>query len=259
MKIKFKGFKWINYVCSILFFILLIILTIISFFISDNHEFSDINDSFNRTGLFIPRKKITNHKNKQQFLKSALCLTKFHGLNIIQISSLSQITYYDNIEQIKFYLENSVFNNDDNVKISDMKIISKKDGILIMTDIDIKNKIGVRVFSIRGTKAKKDILLDVEFFASSSTLTLIRKFPLIGNIESYFVKIITGFLTLPLRNLNDFTLTNLYMKEISENYEKYNNTDRYIIFTGHSLGGGLAKYICGLNIINKVFHFQGQE
>ena len=255
INLKFKGFKYINYASYLLFFLSIIVLAIFSFLVSDNHEFSDINETFNRTGLFTPRQNVVRDKNSREFLKSAMCLTKFHGLDIIQIASLAQITYYDDIEQIKFYLENSVFNSD-NIKISDMKIISKKNGILIMTDIDIKNKNGVRVFSVRGTKAHKDKILDAEIFASSATLTLMRKFPLFGNTESYFVTIISGLLTYPLRNLKDFTLTNLYMKELSENYEKYNNTNRNIIFTGHSLGGGLAKYM-GIKYNKQSISFSG--
>ena len=239
----FRGFKYINYVSSFIFFISIIALTIISFIVTDIHNFSDINKTFNKTGLFIPKQSFTKSNNTRQFLKSAICLTKFHGLNIIQIASLAQITYYDDIEQIKFYLNHSVFSDNNKVRISDMKILNRKNGIIVMTDIDIKNQNGVRVFSIRGTTAHKDILLDAEMFASSATLSLIRQFPLFGNTESEFVSIISGFLTFPLKQLNDYTLTNLYMNELSEYYEKYNNTDRNIIFTGHSLGGGLAKFM----------------
>ena len=158
----FAGFKYINYICSFLSFTLVILLTLVSFLVNCKEGFNDINNSFNKTGLYIPKKFAHKLKNNQKIFKSAMCLTKFHNLNLIQIASLAQITYYDDINQIKYFLENSVFNGVDNIKISDMKIISKKDGILIMTDLDIKDTEGVRVFSIRGTKAYKDFLLDVE-------------------------------------------------------------------------------------------------
>ena len=137
-----------------------------------------------------------------------------------------------------------------------MKIISKNDGILIMTDIDIRNKIGVRVFSIRGTFALKDTLLDVEMFASSATLSLIRLFPLIGNTESYLSRQISKYLTFPKTYLKDYTLTNHYMEELSKNYEKFSDTNRNIIFTGHSLGGGLAKYM-GIKYNKQSISFSG--
>ena len=41
---KFKGFKYINYASYLLFFLSIIVLAIFSFLVSDNHEFSDIND-----------------------------------------------------------------------------------------------------------------------------------------------------------------------------------------------------------------------
>ena len=60
------------------------------------------------------------------------------------------------------------------------------------------------------------------------------------------------YLSLPARpesNSYDKTYQNL-----SENYEKYNKTSRKIIFTGHSSGGGLAKYL-GMKYNNKCLFF----
>ena len=253
---RFVGFKCINYICSFLLFTLIIILTIISSLVNIKGEFSDINETFNKTGLFNSKKFNSKKIDNNKFLKSAMCLTEFHNLNLIRIAVLSQITYYDDVEQIKYYLEKTLFNYKDNLRISDMQIIGKNDGILVMTDIDIKNKNGVRVFSIRGTKAFKDTLLDVEMFASSATLSLIRLFPLIGNTESYISRKISEYLTIPIRHLKTYTLTNHYMEELSKNYEKFSDTERNIIFTGHSLGGGLAKYM-GIKYNKQSISFSG--
>ena len=253
---RFVGFKCINYICSFLLFTLIIILTIISTLVNIKEGFSDINETFNKTGLFNSKKFNSEKIDNNKFLKSAMCLTEFHNLNLIRIAALSQITYYDDVEQIKYYLEKTLFNYKDNLRISDMQIISKNDGRLVMTDIDIKNKNGVRVFSIRGTKAFKDTLLDVEMFASSATLSLIRLFPLIGNTESYISRKISEYLTIPIRHLKTYTLTNHYMEELSKNYEKFSDTERNIIFTGHSLGGGLAKYM-GIKYNKQSISFSG--
>ena len=184
-----KGFKLINVLCSILFYLFPIIFSIISLFaMVEKNGFSDIEKSFNKTGLFIPKNFVNEVNNDNYHLKSAMCLTNFYKINLVKFASLAQIIYFNNTEKIKFYLDNSIFSGNDNIKISDIKLISKENAMLMMIDIDIKNQKGVRVFAVRGTKALKDIILDAEMFSSSAMLSLIRLLPLIGNTESFFSK-----------------------------------------------------------------------
>ena len=222
----------------------------------EKNGFFDIDKSFNKTGLFIPKNFINEVNNDNFYLKSAMCHTKFYNMNLIKFASLAQIIYFDNIEKIKFYLDNSIFSGNDNIKISDIKLISKKNAMLMMIDIDIKKQKGVRVFSVRGTKALKDCILDIEMFSSSAMLSLIRLLPLIGNTESFFSKKVSEYLTFPIRIFKKFSLTNQYVEELSEKYEEYSSTDRNIIFTGHSLGGGLAKLL-GIKYNKQSISFSG--
>ena len=254
----FKGFKFINYIMSFLFFFAIIILTFLSFLISNrNKGFSDIDKTFNKSGQFVPRTSFNKVQNNKNNFKSAMCLTKYYNLNLIQIASLAQVVYYKDTEKIKYYLKNSVFNGHDNIKISNIEILSNDDddAILMMTDLDIKNQKGLRVFSVRGTSNLKDALLDIEIFAPSIMLTLIRKFK-IGIIETYFSKKLSQYLTYTIRYFKDYTLTYHYITQLSKLYEKNINTDRNIIFTGHSLGGGLAKYL-GVKYNKQTISFSG--
>lgn len=86
-----------------------------------------------------------------------MCLTNFYYINLIEFASLAQIIYFNNTEKIYFILDNSIFSGNDNIKISYIKLFSKKHAILMMIDIDIdiKNQKGLRFFVVRDTKAHK--------------------------------------------------------------------------------------------------------
>ena len=253
----FSGFKIINKVLFFLFFLLPLVLSICNFiFSSDKNGFTDIDKDFNYTGLFNKNIIFNDLKSKNMTLKSAMCHTKLYNMNLIKFASLAQIMYYDNIDKIKFYLKNSVYNGYDNIIISDIKFLNKKNAMLMMIDIDINNNKAIRVFAIRGTKTLKDFILDVEMFSSSALFSIIRLFPLVGNLESYFSKKISEYLSLPIKIFKEFTLTNQYVNELSEKYIQYANTTRNIIFTGHSLGGGLAKLL-GIKYNKQSISFSG--
>ena len=239
-----------------LFLFPLIISLFIPFIRSEKSGFFNIDKEFNKTGLFGQKNYLNKYKINKDYIKSAMCHTKYNDLNLVQFASLAQIIYYDDIDRIKFYLNNSVFNGFNNIKISEIKLINKENAKLMMIDIDFKNQKGVRIFSIRGTSSAKDAILDIEMFASSFMLSLIRLFPLIGDTESYFSQKISEYLTIPLRYFKEYTLTNQYVNELSEKYELYENTERTIIFTGHSLGGGLTKLL-GIKYNKQSISFSG--
>lgn len=253
---NFKGFKTINRVISILFPILNLIIIFLNFFREEKSGFKNIDYIYNKTLQFIPNTFSNVTIKNTNILKNPICFTKIHHLDMIKIAVIAQSIYFNNTEKIKYYLKKSIFNGIDDITIVNMTIISKQRAMLMMTDIDIKNQDKIRVFSVRGTSNFRDGLLDVELFASSLMFTLIKLFPLIGNAESLISKAITKILWIPMKYLKKYTLTYQYISELSENYEKYNNTNRKIIFTGHSLGGGLAKYL-GMKYKKQSVSFSG--
>ena len=145
------------------------------------------------------------------------------------------------------YYTKTIF-SDGNGVIQNMTLITNKnnDGILLRTDIDIPGDKEVTVFSIRGSKSNLDWWLDVEVFSSCAMFSLIRWIPLISKVESLTSKSLSYLLTLPLRTLEQFTLFKKYVDTLSnalDNQIEEINNKRYIIFTGHSLGGSLAKFM----------------
>lgn len=63
------------------------------------------------------------HNFNKNYLKSAMCFTKFYDLNLVQFASLAQVAYETNIatDKIKAYLMNGTFNGFNNIKISEIK------------------------------------------------------------------------------------------------------------------------------------------
>ena len=253
-------FKIINEIISYFLFFLPIIISLFTILTRlDNinkNGFSDVDKAFNSTGLLGKDNNFNNIKIDDNYLKSAMCQTKFYGLNLIQFASLAQVAYYEDIEKIKYYLNKSVFKDFKKYILSVINTINKKNAMLMMIDINVKNPKGIRVFSIRGTSSKKDIILDIELFVSSSMLSIIRLLPLIGNTESFLSKKVSELLTIPLRFFKEYTLANQYVEELSKKYEENQNTDRTIIFTGHSLGEGLAKLL-GIKYNKQSISFSG--
>lgn len=89
-------------------------------------------------------------------------------------------------------------------------------------------------------------MLDLEMYSPSAILTLIKMIPLIQRSESLTSEVLHAILTFPLNSLKNITLLNYYTEQIIRKVDKVikqnkNNTD--FLFVGHSLGGGLSKYI----------------
>jgi hypothetical protein len=128
-----------------------------------------------------------------------------------------------------------------------MEFLNKKSkhAIVLMTDIDIPGKKPLTVFSVQASLKRLDYWLDLEIFMSSAIFTIVRILT-ISKYESITSRAITWLLTIPIRELEKFTLFKKYIDnldiDIDEKIQNIKN-DRNIIFTGHSLGGGMSKYL----------------
>jgi hypothetical protein len=120
---------------------------------------------------------------------------------------------------------------------------------ILQTDIEIPNKTPLTIISIKGTSNTFDMWLDIEMFLTSALLNFAKSFPLLFELEKKIISYYTTLATLPLRYLNNITLTNKYIELIDKKYNNliskngYSENNRTYIFSGHSLGGGLAKFI----------------
>jgi len=193
-------------------------------------------------------------KENGSFVKSSMCFTRIHNINFIQLASLTLATYISDVDGTLDAFNKSMFYpKNSKVQIDNMKFLTFKDNDAIMLQTDIsyldenyKNN-SVAVLSIRGSKTKLDWWLDFEMFASSAMLSVARWLPTIQRLESKTTQAITSFLTLPLKTFENVTLFNKYTKTLTDAYETFlkdpNNEKKEVIFAGHSLAGGLSKFI----------------
>ena len=179
-------------------------------------------------------------------IENAICFTNVHGLSLLKITSLAFATYMKDPENIIKFYEKSFFK--ENIeKITEMRYLDRdsKYSVVLMINIDIPNEKPLTVFSVQASIKELDYWLDLEMFCSSLFFTFTRILTL-SKLESLTSNAITWLLSIPIRVLEKFTLFNKYIKylirDIDIEIEKINNT-RNILFTGHSLGGGMAKYL----------------
>lgn len=181
-----------------------------------------------------------------------MCHASLYNLNFIQLVSLAQAAYItkedDIIKAKNIYYGNTIF-KDPNIIIKKMKFLTQKNDNIVVLRIDFEFTNSNRkliVFSIRGSTSSGDWLLDLEMYSPSAMFTLIKSIPFIVKDESLASSCLNFFLTFPLRMMEDITLIRKYSTKIYnlvDNIidENKNNTD--FIFVGHSLGGGLSKYV----------------
>ena len=177
--------------------------------------------------------------------------TSLYYLNFIQLVSFAQsayITKEDEIIKAKNIYENIIF-KDSNVIIKKMEFLTQKNDNIVVLRIDFEFTISKRnliIFSIRGSTSSRDWLLDLEMYSPSAMFTLIKSIPFIVKDESLVSRCLNFLLTFPLRMMEDITIIRRYSTKIYNLVDKIidenkNNTD--FIFVGHSLGGGLSKYV----------------
>ena len=181
-----------------------------------------------------------------------MCHTSLYNLNFIQLVSLAQAAYItkedDIIKAKNIYYGNTIF-KDSNIIIKKMKFLTQSNDNIVVLRIDFEFRNSKRkliVFSIRGSTSSRDWLLDLEMYSPSAIFTLIKSIPFIVKDESLASSCLNIFLTLPLRMMEDITLIRSYSTKIYnlvDNIIDENKNNSDFIFVGHSLGGGLSKYV----------------
>lgn len=187
-----------------------------------------------------------------------MCFTTIHHLNFLQLTSLAQAAYINKegeIDKAKndFYSK-SIF-KDPNVQLKNMEFLTRDNDkvVLLKNDIEIVGGRDLIVFAIRGSYSFRDWWLDLEMYCPSTLFTLIKMIPLIQKQESFTSQVLNSLLTFPLRMMEGISLLKHYSDTVYEKVDSIinDNQDKDILFVGHSLGGGLSKYIAN--------HYQKQS
>jgi len=248
---KFKGLKYWIYLMRFLINFLIIGLCLISA-INNDLEDEGIDKRLGDEELFnqIHVEDFTEQLIYRKYLTNPMCNTQVHYLNFIQLVALAQAAYInkdDDINIAKDIFYSSTIFKYSIPKIKSMKFLTKENDNIVILRTDFENANGRKliVFSIRGSTSFRDWWLDLEMFSPSAVFTLIKRIPLILKEDSYTSEAIKWLLTLPLKGLEDISLLKRYSETVYSKVDNIikenNNTD--FIFVGHSLGGGLSKYV----------------
>lgn len=187
-----------------------------------------------------------------------MCFTTIHHLNFIQLASLAQAAYLNQEGSIKiakdYFYSKSLFTQS-NAQIENMEFLTRNNDnvVLLRTDIKLSGNRDLIVFAIRGSYSFRDWWLDLEMYCPSTLLTIMKMIPLIQKQESFTLKVLNTVLTFPLRMMEGISLIKQYSDTVFEKVGPIvnDNQDKDILFVGHSLGGGLSKYIA--------IHYQKQS
>ena len=244
---KFSAFKVLDTIPLILSILLLIILlfTIIFFSLMDSF-FVNTEEKINQERKFMQTNWKQEYFSEINNIENAICFTNIYGLSLFKISSLAFAAYMRDPENIIKFYEQSFF-KEKTENITEMRFLDRdsKYSVVLMVNIDIPNQKPLTVFSIQASIKQLDYWLDLEIFCSSALFTISRILT-INTLESLTSKAIIWILTIPIRILEKFTLFNIYIEYlinvIDKEIQKINDS-RNIIFTGHSLGGGMAKFL----------------
>ena len=254
---KFKALKIFNIIFTIVLLIIdiLLLVCIYKIHIMPDNDLNTVQTNINITGLFTGKRWKENAYHSSSNTSSSICYTKTHYLNFIQLAGLANAAYFEDEknheENIMNVFELSIFNITGNkFKMKNMTFLTNNTDYvtILQTDFDIYNKTPLTVLSIKGTSTLIDYWLDVEMFFSSFIFSSLRFLPLF-TFENFLSYIFNKYATLPFNYLEDISLTKKYINNIDKNFIKLQNktgygfNERKYLFIGHSLGGGLAKYM----------------
>ena len=254
---KYKILKYcIIVVIFLINFGLLALILIISLYRKEENKIVDLEETFIEKKEFdkIDIKDLTEQSSFQDYIKTPMCYTNIHHLNFIQLATLAQAAYFNDnqaINEVKTtYYDKTIF-KDSNIDSYNMNFLSTDDSniVILKSEFKFKNSESNKkliVFSIRGTSSWKDKWLDLEMFAPSTIFTILKLFPIINKDESLTSGWLNWLLTRPISWMDDSTLLSHYSKAAYSKIDeeiRNNKEDSRFIFVGHSLGGGLSKYI----------------
>ena len=264
-KNEFRGFKYANSICTFIL-PLLIIGYIILLARNQNSTFEPINRQTLWNGELS---HIYDNYKEDIKMMSPLCNTEIYHLNLVQIGAIAAATYHNDTELTQQYFRNSFFRDEELIITSmDYAYKNEKDQLKydnhpVVLRVDIDNKKSSRdltIFAVRGSTTSIDWWLDIEIFLSSALLSMARWIPIFGSFESKASKLVSNFITLPLSHLAPATLTYDYtqdmFKAVDYFYNDPRNRERTVLFTGHSLGGGLSKILAN-KFANQSVSFSG--
>ena len=256
---KFKGLKYWIYIIQFLINACIIFLV---FVVKNNndYEYDSVKDRLGDIKKFNELKieDFTEQTFSRNYVKSPMCFTTIHHLNFIQLASLAQAAYLNQEGSIKiakdYFYSKSLFTQS-NAQIENMEFLTRSNDnvVLLRTDIKLSGNRDLIVFSIRGSYSFRDWWLDLEMYCPSTLLTIMKMIPLIQKQESFTLKVLNTVLTFPLRMMEGISLIKQYSDTVFEKVDPIvnDNQDKDILFVGHSLGGGLSKYIA--------IHYQRQS
>jgi hypothetical protein len=227
---------------SLLVFVL---FTIIFFGVSSLYLY-DTLEKFNEEGAFKETNWESDYFSGENNIENIICNSSIYGLSLLKISSFPLATYMSGTENTKAYYEKTFF-KEKIENITEMRFldVNSKYAVVLLVNIDIPNEKPLTIFAIQGSIKKLDWWVDIEIFCSSAIFTFLNAIS-INSIESLTSRSITWLLTIPLRLLVKFTLFEKYINSLTslmeKEIEKIKGT-RNILIAGHSLGGGLSKFL----------------
>ena len=257
---KFGLFKIVDILPVLLSIGLLIfvLFTIIFFGLTSLYLY-DTLEKLNEEGAFKETNWERENFTKENTIENIICNSNIFGLSILKISSFPLATYMSGVNNTLKYFQKTFFK--ENIEnITDMRFIDVNNtyGVVLLVNIDIPNELPLTIFAIQGSIKKLDWWVDIEIFCSSAIFTLLNTISL-SQLESLTSQVINWLLTIPLRLLEKFTLFKRYTEslqnQINQEIEKINGT-RNILIAGHSLGGGLSKFL-GLKYHKENIAFSG--
>lgn len=219
--------------------------------IIDDYEYESIDKRLGLKEDFdkINIEDLTEQNFARNSVKSPMCFTNIHHLNFIQLIALAQAPYLNNENEITIakdsHHKDTIFKG---LTIEKMEFLTKDNGNIVLLRTDIKSPNSDKeliVFSVRGSVSFKDWWVNLEMYSPSAIFTIIKMIPLIQKEESLTSKTLNLLLTFPLNVLEEITLLNHYSKTAYDKIDPIikDNKNKDILFVGHSLGGGLSKYL----------------